>query len=145
MGRVSEITFIGADAIIARQLDAAERAAEQCGEHLLAAQMVATPVESGTLRASEHIESIERSALQVTVTTATGGEASAYAARVHEGGPEYPIEAKDGGYLNWPGAEHPVKRVMHPATAPNPYMSDPLLANVGYYEQAAAAASAEMF
>jgi hypothetical protein len=28
--------------------------------------------------------------------------------------------------LYWPGAEHPVKRVRHPGTAPQPYMKPAL-------------------
>jgi hypothetical protein len=140
-----EVTYIGYDALIAPGREAVKEATIQSGEDLVAQQQAAAPVETGTLRAGIHIDSIDAGGDSCTVTTATGGESSAYAIRVHEGGPEYPIEAKDGGYLNWPGAEHPVKSVMHPATVGNPYMTNPLLANIGTYQAAMARAAAAAY
>lgn len=137
------MTFIGAPAIIARQTDAAYRACVQADEDLVARQMEAAPVDTGTLRAGIHIESIERGALTVTATNATGGESSAYAIPVHEGTTAHIIHGNP--WLAWPGMDHPVKEVHHPGTAPNPYMRNPLLENVALYEQAAAAASAGAF
>jgi hypothetical protein len=140
---MTEVSFIGAEAIIARQLDAAERACTQSIEHLASEQMGAAPVATGTLRASIHVDSIVRGASMVTGTSATGGEASAYAELVHEGTRAHVI--KGNPWLAWPGMAHPVHEVHHPGTHANRYMSDPLLANVGYYEQAAAIAAAGAF
>ena len=46
-----------------------------------------------------------------------------YAIYVMAGTSPHIIEAKDKKYLFWPGASHPVKRVWHPGTYPNPFMS----------------------
>jgi hypothetical protein len=139
------MTFIGAAALIEKAGDAAYDACVQADEDLVARQMEAAPVKTGTLRAGIHIESIDRAGLSTTATNSTGGESNAYAGRVHFGGDEYPIEAHEGKMLFWPGADHPVKRVMHPATAPNPYMTTPLLDGIPLYEQAGAAAMAAKF
>lgn len=43
------------------------------------------PVDTGTLRGSVHVDSIDVSAFNVTATVATGGEADQYAIFQHEG------------------------------------------------------------
>lgn len=139
-----EVTYIGIAPILAKGQEAVEKATIQSGEHLVGAQMSAAPVETGTLRASIHIESVESGGGSCTVTTSTGGEANGYAVFVHEGTGPHIIEAHGGG-LMWPGAGHPVKVVHHPGTHADPFMSDPLLANVGLYERNMAAAAAEVF
>jgi hypothetical protein len=45
-----------------------------------------------------------------------------YAPSVENGSSAHVIEAKDAGALFWPGAAHPVARVQHPGTAPQPLM-----------------------
>lgn len=45
-----------------------------------------------------------------------------YALFVHEGTKPHPIFPKLKQALFWKGARHPVKRVNHPGTKPNPYM-----------------------
>lgn len=58
-----------------------------------------------------------------------------YAIYVMAGTGPHIIEAKNKKYLSWPGASHPVKRVWHPGTYPNPFMtigfedSQPLIEN----------------
>ena len=139
-----EVTYIGLEAVLAPGRAAVKSATIQSGEHLVSAQMEAAPVDTGTLRASIHIDSIEETADSCTVTTATGGESSEYAIYVHEGTAEHPITAKGGG-LFWPGAEHPIKEVMHPATPANPFMTNPLLENIGSYQRAMAEAAAAAY
>jgi hypothetical protein len=140
-----EVTYIGLPALIARAREALEEAVAQSAEDLVAAQMAAAPVDTGTLRASIHIDSIEAGGDSVTATTATGGESSAYAIFVHEGTGPHEITPKAAQALAWPGGAHPVKVVHHPGTHPDHFMSDPLLANVGVYEQAMARAAASVF
>lgn len=140
-----EVSYIGLDAILAEGRAAVKDAVVAADEDLVARQMDAAPVKTGTLRAGIHIESIEEDGDTVTATNSTGGESNEYAAFVHEGTSAHTIKAKDGGYLDWPGAEHPVKEVHHPGTAPDPYMSDPLIENIGLYERAMAEAAASHF
>jgi len=45
-----------------------------------------------------------------------------YAVYVHEGTRPHEIFPKFKRALYWEGAEHPVKRVRHPGTKPNPFM-----------------------
>lgn len=45
-----------------------------------------------------------------------------YSVDVEMGTAAHIINAKAGGALYWPGADHPVKRVNHPGTAPMPYL-----------------------
>lgn len=47
---------------------------------------------------------------------------AAYAAFVEEGTKPHVILPKSKQALYWPSAAHPVKKVNHPGTAPNPYM-----------------------
>jgi hypothetical protein len=140
-----EVTYIGLPAIIARARVAIERAVTLSAEDLVAQQMIAAPVKTGTLRASIHIDSIVSGGDSVTATTATGGESSKYAIFVHEGTGPHEIYPKAAQALFWPGAAHPVKVVHHPGTHPDHYMSDPLLANMGVYIEAMARAAAGVF
>lgn len=140
-----EVTYIGLAAILAPGRQAVERATIQSGEHLVGAQMAAAPVKTGTLRASIHIDSVEAGGDSCTVITSTGGESSAYAIFVHEGTGPHVIEPKAAKALSWPGADHPVKVVHHPGTRPDPYMTNPLLANIGYYQRAMAEAAAAAY
>lgn len=139
-----EVTYIGLAALHALAMDAVETAVTASAEDLVGAQQGAAPVKTGTLRGSIHIDEITRGGDSVTARTSTGGEADKYAIFVHEGTGPHVIEAH-GKALNWPGAEHPVKVVHHPGTHADPYMSDPLLANVGVYERAMAMAAAGVF
>jgi hypothetical protein len=140
-----EVSYVGLSVLVGKAMAAVERAVTESAEDLAGQQAAAAPVRTGTLAASIHVESVERAADSVAATNSTGGEADKYAIFVHEGTGAHIIEAKDGGFLNWPGAAHPVKKVHHPGTRPNPYMTGPLLANVDLYARAMAAAAAEEF
>jgi hypothetical protein len=140
-----EVTYIGLAPLIAKALDAVEEAVTASAEDLVAQQMAAAPVDTGTLRASIHVESIERGGDSVTAITSTGGESSAYAIFVHEGTGPHVIEGKGGGFLSWPGASHPVRVVHHPGTHAVKYMSNPLIDNAGLYREAMARAAAGAF
>ncbi|MER7213212.1 HK97 gp10 family phage protein [Streptosporangium sp. NPDC000239] len=52
----------------------------------------------------------------------TAGPTANYGADVEYGTAAHVIVPRDAKALWWPGAEHPVKRVRHPGTAPQPYM-----------------------
>lgn len=54
--------------------------------------------------------------------TAMWGPTVDYAAAVEFGTGPHDIVPKNKKALFWPGARHPVKRVHHPGSAPNPYM-----------------------
>lgn len=56
----------------------------QVAEDFVGQAQAATPVDTGTLRASIHIESVTSGGSSVTATVSTGGEAD-YAIYVHEG------------------------------------------------------------
>lgn len=57
---------------------------ESC-EDLVGKAQERTPVDTGTLRASIHVESVVSSGFTVRGTVATGGEANEYAVYQHEG------------------------------------------------------------
>jgi hypothetical protein len=91
---------------------------ESC-EDLVGKAMAATPVDTGTLRASIHVESVEVSAFSVTGTVATGGEANEYAIYQHEGTSRGVPATK---FLEGPLiAEAPVYRAALEAAARNAY------------------------
>lgn len=140
-----EVTYIGLGPILAKARAAVEQAVRQSAEDLVAHQMAAAPVKTGTLRASIHIDSVTGGGDSVEAITATGGESSKYAIFVHEGTGPHEIHPSAAQALAWPGGAHPVKVVHHPGTRPDHYMSDPLLANAGVYSQAMARAAAGEF
>jgi HK97 gp10 family phage protein len=54
-------------------------------EDLVGKSQANTPVDTGTLRAGQHVDSISETATSVTARVATGGESDEYAIFVHEG------------------------------------------------------------
>lgn len=80
-----EVTYVGLGVLTARAMAAVEAATVQAGEDFVGRAMAATPVDTGTLRASEHMTGPFRSGNEVRVKVQTGGEASVYAFFVHEG------------------------------------------------------------
>ncbi|WP_326642873.1 hypothetical protein OG884_05775 [Streptosporangium sp. NBC_01755] len=50
------------------------------------------------------------------------GPTANYGAAVEFGSDPHVIRARNKKALFWPGAEHPVKQVNHPGSAPQPYM-----------------------
>lgn len=82
---MARMTFIGVAAINARMHTAAQAALHEAAEDLVGKAQDVTPVDTGTLRASIHVESVQASATKGEATVATGGESSEYAVFVHEG------------------------------------------------------------
>lgn len=77
-------SYVGLGVLLAKGRAAVLEATEQSCEHLVGAAQAKTPVDTGTLRASIHVESVAASGFSVTGTVATGGEAD-YASFVEEG------------------------------------------------------------
>jgi hypothetical protein len=122
---MAEVSFIGADALVERALDAVEVAVNESAEHLVGAAMAATPVKTGTLRGSLHTDGAERGGDSVTARVETGGESSAYSAIVHEG------HRADGSYQRKAG--------------PAKFLERPLLENRPLYIEAMRRAAASAF
>ena len=59
---------------------------------------------------------------RITGLTAFWGPTVNYAAAVEFGTAPHVIYPKNAKALYWNGAKHPVKKVNHPGSAPNPYM-----------------------
>lgn len=74
-----EVRLIGSAAIIARGMAGVQAAVAQSAEALAADAGAQAPVDTGTLRASIHVQSVEASGTEVKATVSTGGEASEYA------------------------------------------------------------------
>lgn len=142
---MGEFHYIGTPALIAKGQAAILGAVTESAEHLVGAAMDATPEDTGTLKASIHVDSVHAGGSTVTATVATGGEADEYAIFVHEGTGAHEIRAKNGKALAWPGGAHPVKAVMHPGTKPYKYLEGPLLANRPLYLLAMQRAAAGQF
>ena len=73
------------------------------------------PTNEGRLAGSFELFKID----ELTWRIATAVE---YASYVHEGTPPHEIVPLHAQALFWEGAEHPVKRVNHPGTQPNPFI-----------------------
>jgi hypothetical protein len=76
---------------------------------------VNAPVDTGNLRRSIHGEALSH-------VHGTVGTAVPYAVMVHEGTRAHVITPSSRKALFWPGARHPVRRVNHPGTRPNPFL-----------------------
>lgn len=73
------------------------------------------PTDTGRLAGSFELSQIEE--LAWCITTMVG-----YAPYVHEGTEPHEIRPVRAKALFWEGAEHPVKKVDHPGTRPNPFV-----------------------
>lgn len=78
-------TYMGTAVLIERGMNALEPAVAEGLEDLTGKSMEETPVDTGTLRASEHVEGPTRSGMTIEGRVTTGGEASDYAIYVHGG------------------------------------------------------------
>jgi hypothetical protein len=116
-------------------MGAAEAAVTESAEDLVSQSQDRTPVATGTLKGSQHVESVTVSGSEVQAKVATGGEAEAYAVYVHQGhgfhasaheGPRM----QDGSYGRVPG---------------RPFMAQALLDNAAVYKEAIAAAARGAF
>lgn len=123
-----EVAYIGQAAIQARAIAALTGAVTKAAYALQGDCQAQTPVETGTLKASIHVEGPDVGAMSVEAKVATGGESSTYAIAVHEGIAPRTITPTNKQALYWPGAAHPVKSVNHPGFAGRKYIERPLLA-----------------
>lgn len=140
-----EVAYIGLPAMQARAMGALAAAVGKAAEDLQGRAQAVTPVATGTLKASIHVEGPDVGATSVEARVATGGESSDYAIFVHEGTGPHVIEARTAKALSWPGADHPVKRVNHPGTQPHKFLERPLLTMTPVYLAYIQAAGREAF
>lgn len=87
---MGEVTYIGLAVLTAKGRAAVKQAVTEAAEDLVGRAQEAAPVDTGTLRASIHVDSVSgqgSNATQAAFTAivATGGEASEYAIPQHEG------------------------------------------------------------
>lgn len=73
------ISYVGSEVLLARGMSALKDAVGQSAEALATSAQRLAPVDTGTLRASIHVDSLETTGRTVTATVTTGGEASEYA------------------------------------------------------------------
>ena len=79
------VSFVGVAVIQARAVQACTRAVGEAAEDLVGKAQPLARVDTGTLRASIHVESISPSGNGATAKVSTGGESSEYAFFQHEG------------------------------------------------------------
>lgn len=82
---MATIVYIGLPALIAKGMGALEDAVGKAAEDLQGRAQAEAPVDTGTLRASIHVEGPVASGNTVTARVATGGESSGYSIFQHEG------------------------------------------------------------
>lgn len=82
---MGSFVYVGLGVLLGKGRAAVLEAVTESCEDLTAKAMEKTPVDTGTLRASIHVESVVQSGNTVTGTVATGGEANEYAAFVEMG------------------------------------------------------------
>lgn len=136
---MGEFRYVGEAALIAKAMTAMVEAVTESAEDLVGKAMEAAPVDTGTLRASIHVEDVSVGGMSVTATVATGGEASEYAIPVHEGSAPHIIVPRTKKALAFGGIV--VKSVHHPGAAPTKFLEGPLLANRPVYVAAMAKAA----
>lgn len=101
--------FIGTAALIERGMAALEQAVAESLEDLLGKVMPETPVDTGTLKASEHVDGPQRKGFVVEGRVTTGGESSDYAIYVHEGTSK--MDARP--FIEGPLLEHQAVHIQH--------------------------------
>lgn len=82
---MGSFSYVGLGVLLAKGRTAILEAVTESCEDLAAKASENAPVDTGTLRASVHVESVVASGFTVTGTVATSGESNEYAAYV-EGG-----------------------------------------------------------
>lgn len=80
-----QVTYIGLPALIAKGMGALEDAVGKAAEDLQGRAQADAPVDTGTLRASIHVEGPTGGGSSVEAKVLTGGESSEYAIFQHEG------------------------------------------------------------
>lgn len=137
-----EFRYVGLAALQARAMGALAEGVTNAAHDLEARAKDATPVDTGTLRASIHTEGPQVGGMSVTAKVQTGGESSGYAIFVHEGTGPHVIRAH-GKALAFDG--HFAKSVNHPGTPAFKYLEGPLIQMAGVYAAFIAAAAREAF
>lgn len=80
-----EVRYVGLSFLHSRGVEAVAQAVGKAALDLEGRAQSVTPVDTGTLKASIHVEGPEVRGNEATAKVATGGEASDYAIFVHEG------------------------------------------------------------
>lgn len=80
-----KVVYIGLPAMIAKGQQAVGEAVVKAANDLQGRSQAITPVDTGTLKASIHVEGPMISGNTAEARVATGGESSEYAIYVHEG------------------------------------------------------------
>jgi bacteriophage HK97-gp10 putative tail-component len=123
---MGEFRYIGTSVLIARGQAAMREAVGHAAEDLHGKAAPEIPVDTGTLRASLHVDGPYGGGNYVFARVQTGGEASGYAIFVHEGTGAHLITAKDGGFLHF--GDTFARVVHHPGTQAYKFLERPLLA-----------------
>ena len=79
------VKYVGLAFLTTRGIAAVSKAVGEAAEDLQGRSQAITPVDTGTLKASIHVEGPDIRGNEATAKVATGGEASEYAIYVHEG------------------------------------------------------------
>lgn len=82
---MSSFHYVGLGILLAKGRAAVLEATTECAEDLVKQAQAATPVDTGTLQSSIHVESVTMSGFHAQAIVSTGGEADNYAVVVHEG------------------------------------------------------------
>ncbi|MGH2878950.1 MAG: hypothetical protein ACRDK4_05000 [Solirubrobacteraceae bacterium] len=90
---MAEFRYIGLSALVAKGRAAVAAGVTDCAEDLVGKSQDATPVETGTLKASIHTSDLEWRGNIALMRVQTGGESSLYAIYIHEG------HRKDGTHI----------------------------------------------
>jgi HK97 gp10 family phage protein len=80
-----EVRYVGLSFLHSRGIEAVAQAVGKAALDLEGRAQAVTPVDTGTLKASIHVEGPEVRGNEATAKVSTGGEASDYAIFVHEG------------------------------------------------------------
>lgn len=137
-----EVSYVGLGALEARAMAALAEGVGKAAHDLEGRAKGATPVDTGTLRASIHTDGPHAGGMSVTAKVQTGGEASGYAVYVHEGTGPHKITAHGGG-LAFNGIVR--KSVNHPGTPAFKYLESPLIQMTPVYLAYLQAAVARAF
>ena len=137
-----EVTYVGLAALEARAIEALTSGVAKAAHDLEGRAKGETPVDTGTLRASIHVDGPTAGGMSVEARVQTGGEASGYAIFVHEGTGPHEIRAH-GKALAFNGVF--AKSVHHPGTPAFKFLERPLVQMAGVYEAFIAAAARGAF
>lgn len=80
-----QVRYVGSAALIAKAADPLVAAVTESAEDLVSEAQSRTPVRTGTLKASIHVNGVKVGSTEISARVATGGEANEYAVFVHEG------------------------------------------------------------